>query len=179
MGFKIKRKKSIFGISAVKEKLKLMTRIAKLLDEEEYEEALPLLQDAVKKYPNEERIWEMLAFVGSELGLTTTIQKAFAKLVQFQPNDPNNWYNLALAYTIGNYPALAMQTFKEFARRFPFESRSKKALEFVEVAKKDIKGILENYNLLDNEEGAKIAVLHDKVQLFMRSEERRVGKECA
>ena len=113
MGFKIKRKKSIFGISAVKEKLKLMTRIAKLLDEEEYEEALPLLQDAVKKYPNEERIWEMLAFVGSELGLTTTIQKAFAKLVQFQPNDPNNWYNLALAYTIGNYPALAMQTFTD------------------------------------------------------------------
>ena len=179
MGFKIKRKKSIFGVSAVKEKLKLMTRIAKMLDEDDYEEALPLLNDAVKKYPNEERFWDMLAFVGGELELTTVMQRAFAKLVQFQPNDSDVWHNLAVAYTMDFYPALAMQTFKEFARRFPFDSRCETALEFVAAAGRDVKGILKLYHLLDNKDGEKIAVLHDKVQLFMHHREYEKSIETA
>ncbi len=179
MGFKIKRKKSIFGISAVKEKMKQMSRIAKMLDDGDYDEALPLLQGAVKKYPNDEPLWEMLAFVGNELNLNRTMQKAFAKLVQFQPNDPDNWHNLAATYIFDTYPALAMQTFREFARRFPFDSRSETALEVAEVAEKDIKGLFEVYDLLDNADLTKIAVLHDKVQLFMHHEEYEKAIETA
>ena len=167
MGFKIKKKSNIFGFSAKKEKLKLMTQIAEMLDAEDFEEALPLLREAVKKYPNEERFWEMYGYVGSELHLTIIMQKAFAKLVHFQPNDSDVWHNLAVVYAMDVYPSLAMRTFREFARRFPFDSRTKTALEGAAVMEKEIAGLLKAYNLPVDEAGFKLAVLHDKVQLYM------------
>ena len=171
MGFNLKKKGSIFGFSPAKEKLKLITRIAKLLDDKAFEEAYPLLEEAVKKFPSEEGLWEMYAHVGSQLNNTIVMQKAFAKLVQFQPNDADNLHNLAVAYTMDAYPALASRIFREFARRFPFDSRQKKALEMAEFAEAEIAEMLEAYNIPNDEAGNKIAVLHDKVQLFMHHQE--------
>lgn len=171
MGFKIKRKGSIFGVSPAKEKLKLMTKIAKMLDDDEFVEALPLLEEAVKRFPGEERLWDMYAHVGSELNNPIVMQKAFAKLVQFQPNEPDNLHNLAVVYAMGVYPALATRIFREFARRFPFDSRQKNALEMAEFAEEQIEGMLEAYNIPNDETGKQIAVLHDKVQLYMNHQE--------
>jgi tetratricopeptide (TPR) repeat protein len=171
MGFNLKKKKSIFGFSPAKEKMKLMTRIAKLLDDDEYAEAHPLLDEAVKKYPDERLLWEMYAQVGNELQLTPVMQKAFAKLVQLQPNEPDHWQNLAISYAMGTYPALTARAFKEFARRFPHDSRKDKALEMVKFAEEQIGGMLEAYNIPYDETGKEIAVLHDRVQLYMHHRE--------
>lgn len=171
MGFKPKRRGGIFGISPAKEKKNLMTKIAIMLDEDRIEEAYPLLDEAVKKYPNEDRLWDMYAFVGSELGITTVMQKAFAKLTHFQPNEPDNWHNLGVVYAMEAYPALASRAFREFVRRFPFDSRKKASLEMVEVAEKQIEGLLEAYKIPNDKDGMKIAVLHDRVQLYMHQRE--------
>ena len=171
MGKKIRVKSSIFGFSAKKEKQKLMTQIAEMLDDDDFAEALSLLHEAVKKYPNEERFWEMYGYAGSQLSSTIVMQRAFAKLVHFQPNDADVWYNLAVVYAMDMYPSLAMRAFREFARRFPFDSRTKFALESVEVLEKEITGLLTAYKIPVDDEGFKIAVLHDRIQLYMHHSE--------
>ncbi len=142
-----------------------------MLDAKKFVEAMPLLQEAVKKYPNEEHFWEMYGYVGSQLNLTNAMQKAFAKLVHFQPNDPDVWHNLAVVYAMDVYPSLAMRAFREFARRFPFDSRTKSALEGAAILESEITALLTAYNLPIDETGFKLAVLHDRVQLFMHHSE--------
>lgn len=178
MGFKIK-KKNTFSLGSANQKRNLMTRIAKMLDANEIIEAYPLLEDAVKKYPGEERFWEMLAFVGSEIQNPVIVQRAMAKLINFQPKEADNWFNLALTYGMLGHPALSMKTFSEFVRRFPDDYRKNSALEIIEKAESDIEGFFEAYDLPNNKEGLELAVMHDKIQLFMHQNEYEKSIETA
>ncbi len=156
-----------------------MTQIAKLLDDKKFEAAYPLLNEAVKKFPIEEHVWVMYAHVGSELNNKVMMQKAFAKMVQFQPNDPDNLHNLYVVYAIDSYHSLASRAAKEFVRRFSSDSRTDAALKMIEICAEQMKGMLEAYNIPNDEAGMKLAVLHDRVQLYMHHHEFEKSIETA
>ena len=118
MSFRNKKKQK-FRNSAAFEKLGKLEEAHFLIEGGKLFEALEFLEDAVQKYPSEARFWELLAAVSNELKDISTMQKAFAELMRFQPNNADARFGLAYSYALDSRLALAFRGFQTFLQKFP------------------------------------------------------------
>lgn len=178
MAFKNKKKQKFRNFGAF-EKLDKLEEANFLLEGGQLREALRFLEETIQKYPNEVRFWEMLAFVGNELKDVSVMQKSFAELIRFQPNDADARFGLAYAYGLDNRLALSYRGFREFLERFPGDEKSKEASEMLEIAEKDLRRNLDGFGFPEGDEGLELACLHEEAQILMNRGEFEPAKEKA
>ncbi|MGI9054578.1 MAG: tetratricopeptide repeat protein [Pyrinomonadaceae bacterium] len=178
MSFRNKKKQKLKNFGAF-EKLDKLQEAHFLIENEEWFEALKFLEAATQKYPSDVRFWEMLAAVGSELRDISTMQKSFAKLTQFQPNDADAWFGLAFAYGLDSRLALSYSGFRDFLKKFPTDEKSAEAAEMVAMAEKDLRRNLLQFDFPDGDEGVELACLHEEAQILMNRHSFEEAKEKA
>ena len=178
MSFKNKKKQKLKNFGTF-EKLDKLQEASFLIESEEWFEALEFLEEATRKFPSDARFWEMLAAVGSELKDVLTMQKAFGKLTQFQPNDSDAVFGLAFAYGLDSKIALSYRGFREFLRKFPDDEKSAEAAEMMRMAEKDLRRNLAGFDFPEGDEGVELACLHEEAQILMNRHEFEEAKEKA
>ncbi|MBX7170772.1 MAG: tetratricopeptide repeat protein [Pyrinomonadaceae bacterium] len=167
MGFKIKKKKSIFNRLGSLNKIDMLSEAIDLYNAERWSEAFEAAEKGVKDYPNERRFWEIIAVAGAHLGKTISLQRAYGKLIALDANDDDAWFGLAQAYAIDSRIALAVKTFRQFLEKFPFDSKVETAATILKSCEKDLARILQDFDLPNTEEGLELACLHEKAQVLM------------
>lgn len=167
MSFKNKNKHKLKNFGAF-EKLDKLQEANFLIENEEWFEAAAFLEAAIRKFPSEVRFWEMLAAVGSELRDAATMQKAFAALTRFQPNDADALFGLAFAYGLDSRIALSYRGFRDFLRKFPADEKCAEAAEMLEMAEDDLRRNLAGNNFPAGDAGLELACLHEEAQVLMQ-----------
>lgn len=178
MSFRNKKKQKLKRFDAFG-KLDKLQEANFLIESEEWLEALKFLEAATQKYPSDVRFLEMLAAVGSELRDVSAMQKAFAKLTQFQPNDAEAWFGLAFAHGLDSRLALSFRGFHDFLRKFPADEKSAEAAEMMRMAEKDLRRNLLQFDFPEGDEGIELACLHEEAQILMNRHEFEEAKEKA
>ena len=156
MSFKNKKKQKFKNFETF-EKLDKLQEANFLLEGEQWHEALAFLEKATRKFPSEVRFWEMLAAVASELKDVSTMQKSFAKLTRFQPNDVDAWFGLAFAYGLDSRIALSYRGFRDFIKNFPTDEKCAEAAEMMKLAEDDLRRNLAGNNFPAGDEGIESA----------------------
>ena len=178
MSFKNKKKQKLknFGVFG---KLNKLEEAQFLIEGGKLFEALGFLQDAVQQYPSEGRFWELFAAVSNELKDVPTMQKAFTKLIQFQPRNADAHFGLAYAYALDIRLALGVRGFREFLRKFPDSEYRKEAAELLEMGEKDLRRNLAEFDFPEGETGLELACLHEEAQILMNQHRFEEAKEKA
>lgn len=178
MSFKNKKKHKLKNFGVVG-KLNKLEEARFLIEGGKLFEALGFLEDAVRQYPSEARFWELLAAVSNEVKDVPMMQKAFARLIQFQPRNADAHFGLAYAYALDSRLALGVRGFREFLRKFPDSEYRTEAAELLEMGEKDLRRNLAEFDFPEGETGLELACLHEEAQISMQRHQFDEAKKKA
>ena len=90
-----------------------------LLDRKRWDEAINILEDLDRRFPEQPHILAMLMEVYFSLQKMEDYERACEQLVILEPNDPDLALSLAGAYLSNGRPALALKEFQKFLNIWP------------------------------------------------------------
>ncbi len=142
----------------------------KLLERGKTVEALNLLEELDKRYPNQVYVLEVLALAYHDLRNNPGYLRAMQKLHRLKPNRPDFKLGMAEAYMANGYFNLALVTFREFLKRWPQHEQAGQAREAVQVLEEKLPKILAEAGL-NFESDLEFACRNEEVQVCMNTGE--------
>jgi Flp pilus assembly protein TadD len=153
-----------------------LQRAEKYLAKEEWNSAIKILLPLSEQYPKKTRVWELLNYASFESENYALHQKANEGWAEAEPDNANIAYSLASAYIANSHPLLALQAFRKALELEPDHQFAEDARKTV----KDLENLADKLLLeigLDNEEGWKIALLHEQGQAFLEEGNYKAARE--
>ncbi|HIK46754.1 MAG TPA: tetratricopeptide repeat protein [Leptolyngbyaceae cyanobacterium M65_K2018_010] len=177
----MKRKKNLakytakgFGTANLESELR---RIEGHLVREEWSEAIGLLRPLGQQFPQEQRVWEALAYASFASDNTRQYQKAGEALTQIKPNDADNWYTLGAAYLTNAHPLLALQAFRRALELNPNHELAREAQKTIKKVEPLLKDVLAEMGLTEAE-GLETAILHERGQAYLEQGDYAAAREA-
>lgn len=142
----------------------------KLLEKGKAAEALDILQELDKRYPNQVYVLEMLADAYFDLKDDRGHLRAVRRLHRLTPNRPHVKLALANAYLANMLPMLALATFREFLKHWPQHEYADKVRKTVREIEDVLPKLLEDLGL-NVEANFEFACQHEEVQACLHTGE--------
>ncbi len=141
-----------------------------LLEKGKAAEALGVLQELDKRYPNQVYVLEMLANAYFDLKDARGYLRAVRRLHRLAPNRADIKLGLASAYLANMFPALTLTAFREFLRRWPQHEQAEEVRKTVSKLEEALPKLLEDVGL-NFETDLDFACQHEEVQICLYSGE--------
>src|SRR5258708_17474443 len=119
-----------------------------------------------RSFPEDEVILALLSKAALALGRTRDLERAATKLHRLRPNQPESVLLLEGAYHSSARRALALRTFEQFVRRWPYHAESASVQEDINTLRPIVFKILKTQGW-DNLAGATIAADHELAQSLL------------
>lgn len=146
---------------------KALERINKLIEAENFLEALDDLKELADRAPQRVEVFEAWFFAAMKLEDHHEILEPAIRLAELQPHVPEHHYNLISAYQQNILPALALQTGRYFLSRWPNLELGHNIHELVE----DMTALLHKEAIehqLPEDSWLEVMVLHERVQVALK-----------
>ncbi|MEK7730042.1 MAG: hypothetical protein AAB354_16670, partial [candidate division KSB1 bacterium] len=98
---------------------KELQRIAVLMAQGDFEQALSNLDDLAERAPHRADVFEAMLRLGMKTNNSAKQLEAILRLVELQPFTAAHHYNLFVVYLQNNFPALALKAGRNFLSRWP------------------------------------------------------------
>lgn len=141
----------------------VLARVDDLLQHRERPEAFDELQKLAQRYPGEPEVWIRLFNTAADLKDDRTLLMAARQLVRLRPRDPDIVLGLAGAYMSNIFPALAMQTLRDFLARWPDHPKAAHTRETIAEMQSRMQAEWEG--ILPPDRAEELAVLHEQAQV--------------
>lgn len=141
-----------------------------LLEKGKADQALQILQELDKRYPNQVYVLEMLSDACIDLEDNRGYLRAIRRLHRLTPNRSQVKLTLANAYLVNTFPALALITFREFLRRWPQHEHADEARKTVEKLEEALPNLLKDAGL-SFETDLDFACQHEEAQVCLHTGE--------
>ncbi|MEM7034338.1 MAG: hypothetical protein AAF629_32645 [Chloroflexota bacterium] len=149
-----------------------------LISRKQWHQAQAALQSLDQKHPNRPKILTKLIAVCLELDDMRPYLYALVKLQKLQPKNPDLLFNLATAYTVNFYPALAVHTYQAFLNRHADHSQAAQAQESLVALEKTLED--ESANLApDDADPMTLAIGNDRLRLTLDMGQLREARQIA
>jgi len=150
-----------------------------LLEEHKPAEALAILEDLDRAYPNSPDVLELLTNACYDLNNSSRYEYAIRKLARIDPGEPSFIYGLAGAYLSNQRPALALRTFKEALRRWPNHEGAAKAREALPRIEEIMREQAAHLPSLNEKQALDLMVQHDELRCCLAHSEYYQGRQVA
>ncbi len=137
-----------------------------LIEEEQYVEALEILDSLAAKYPDRIEILSSQAMCYFHLGDSAEYLELSLKLSRMLPNQPDALLSLAQAYLMNERFALARRVYLQFLERWPDGEDADNAREALEALDPVLEQALD-LDHLTGKERYEVAELHEESQVLM------------
>jgi len=139
-----------------------------LLERGESQQALELLSELDKSFPRQLDVLGLMANANLDMENQHGYRHAIHKLHELTPNRAEVQLGLAGAYLSNGYPALALQTFRQFLKRWPHDERASDVQKTIPQLENALGELL--HELGDSLEiGFKFACQHEELRLLMET----------
>lgn len=142
------------------------------------QEALSLLHSLDQLYPNDEDVLALLVSTYFDLEDIRSYQRYVERLLAIRKDDPDMLLALAGAYAINLYPALAVQTFRQFLERYPSHSKARGARQSLVELEATLDKILSTQGLAGADR-FELAMLHDRIGIALDTGDFAQGRKAA
>ena len=137
-----------------------------LLERVKTQQALELLSELDKSFPRQLDVLGLMANANLDMDNQHGYLHAIQKLHELTPNRAEVKLGLAGAYLLNGYPALALQTFRQFLKRWSHVERASDVEKTILQLENVLRELLNN--LGDSlETGFEFACQHEEVRLLM------------
>ncbi|MGC8856088.1 MAG: tetratricopeptide repeat protein, partial [Anaerolineae bacterium] len=141
-----------------------------LLDENKAKEALEILKELDERYPNQVYVLEMLVDAYASLQDERSYLSATRRLHRLAPNRADVKLSLGGAYMANVFPALALETFREFLKRWPQHEEANKVRTMVQQLEAELPKMLAESGL-DFEADFAFACQHEEAMVCLETGE--------
>lgn len=139
-----------------------------LLERDKPQQALELLSELNKSFPRQSDVLGLMANANLDMDNQHGYLHAIHELHELTPNQAEVKLGLAGAYLSNGYPALALQTFRQFLKRWSHDERASDVEKTIPQLEYVLRELLNN--LGDSlETGFEFACQHEEVRLLMES----------
>ena len=139
-----------------------------LLEQDKAQQALELLSELDKSFPRQPDVLGLIANANLDMDNQHGYLHAIHKLHELTPNRAEVKMGLAGAYLANGYPALALQTFRQFLKRWPREERASDVQKTIPQLESALGELLRK--LGDSlETGFEFACQHEELRLLMET----------
>ena len=138
----------------------------RLLDDGKPEDARQILEELDRRYPGITPVLELLVNACYDLQDMFGYEWALYRLLQINRNNPDVVLGLAGAYMSNVRPALAIQTFEKFLRRWPDHENAQEARQSMEEFQSVVEKEMEKLNL-PRTETLELVRQSEEVNFFM------------
>lgn len=139
-----------------------------LLEQGKSQQALELLSELDKSFPRQSDILGLMANANLEMDNQHGYLHAIHQLHELTPNRAEVKLGLAGAYLANGYPALALQTFRQFLKRWSHDERASDVEKTIPQLENVLRELLNN--LGDSlETGFEFACQHEELRLLMET----------
>jgi tetratricopeptide (TPR) repeat protein len=156
-----------------------LARVDDLLQHHEQPEAFDELQELAQRYPGEPEVWIRLFNTAADLKDDRALLMAARRLVRLRPRDPDIVLGLAGAHMSNIFPALALQTLRDFLARWPDHPKAADARKT--IAEMESRMQAEWEDILPPDRAEELAVLHEQAQVELNeghyAETRRLAEQ--
>jgi len=149
-----------------------------LLEEGQPEEAREILDDLDRKHPDREPVLELLANACYDMQDWLGYEWALFRLVRLGVGNPEALMGVAGAHMLNFRPAMAVQSFTRFLRRWPDHKdalEARKTMTKLQEALQGEIGVLE----LPVDEAFELAHQHEEVRFYLDHSQYHQGKKTA
>ena len=129
-----------------------------LLEDEEWGEAIDLLESLNRRYPRQPFVLAMLVAAYQEVGELEPALPLARQLAALRPNDPPIQLMAATTYLGASYPFLAVEGFRRYVERWPDEDDANNARETIAGLEAEFPAMLADMQLI-GEDGPALALL--------------------
>jgi tetratricopeptide (TPR) repeat protein len=140
----------------------------KLLSQGQPQEALSLLHDLDKRFPRQSDILGLMANAHLDTGNQHGYLHAMHRLHELNSNRADVKLGLAGAYLANGYLVLALQTFRQFLKRWSHDDRAADVRKTIEQLERGLEEILNDLGD-SSEKGYEFACQHEELRLMMES----------
>lgn len=141
-------------------------KAANLIDQGKPAEAVEILKELDKAFPNTPEVLGQLANAYTDLRDAPAVEPVLRRLARLQPGDPDIAFALAGAYSMNLRPGLARRAFLDGLRRwpdYPDAGRARKDIELLETLLRDQAAELE----MDEDQAFELLTQHDEARFHM------------
>jgi tetratricopeptide (TPR) repeat protein len=149
-----------------------------LLDEAQPEEALQILEELDHRHPGLAPVLELLVTAYSDIKNMQGYEWALYRLLKIEQNIPEAVLGMAGAYMANYRPALAVQQFQLFLRRWPDHEQAIETRRSLEKLQSAFQKEMEALNLPE-EETLEVARQNEEVRFFMDHHQYHQGRRVA
>jgi tetratricopeptide (TPR) repeat protein len=146
---------------------KELKRIDEMIEAGDTAEALEQLQSLASQKPQRVEIFETMFMLAVELDDKRTLLEAAIRLVELQPNVPAHHFNLYGVYLQNLFPALALQTGRNFLSRWPDSELGKDIRQDIEKILPHLREEAIRQRFSDDEGWLEHLALHEQVQVAL------------
>ncbi|RPH62622.1 MAG: hypothetical protein EHM81_01860 [Chloroflexi bacterium] len=173
-----KNKKKSQLLSLPRRLLEGLSEANRLVEQSQFQKALPILQELDSQYPNQYEVLVLLIEVSYEIQASVTYEWAVYRLWRLKPGSLEITTNLAAAYMLTNRPGLALRTFNTILKRWPNPPQLAEIRKTMEELRAYVLNDIQ-YPGLDEAELLELAATHDEVRFLMQHGQYHQGKNLA
>jgi tetratricopeptide (TPR) repeat protein len=149
-----------------------------LLSKNKPQEALDLLQELDRKFPRQTDLLGLMANTYIELGNQHGYLHALYQLHNLTPNRDDIKLGLAGAYLTNGRVALALRTFRQFLKQWPYDERADDVQKTIPQLEQGLNETLSQLGF-SLEDGLDFACKHEELQVLMEFGNYERGKQLA
>ena len=149
-----------------------------LLEDNRPAEALVILEELNKTYPNTPNILGGLVNAYFDMGNLSEYEHATRQLSRLEPRNANLSFSLAGAFMTNSRPALALHTFQETLRRWPNNHHAGEACKEIQILEKRLQALAAEVGM-PIEQAFELFIQHDELRYCLMHGEYRRGKQVA
>jgi tetratricopeptide (TPR) repeat protein len=149
-----------------------------LLEDGKTAEALEILVELDRAYPNKPEVLGNLVNAYYDLKDMTNYEHAMRKLIRLEPRDADLHYGLAGAYMLNVRPALAIGVFREAVRRWPDHPKAAEARKEIIQLERTLREQAASLNLSEAQ-AFDLLTQHDELRYCLAHAEYSKGRQLA
>jgi len=141
----------------------------KLITDGQQEQALKILDALDDKFPRQPDVLGLMVNIHLDTNNQHGYLHTIYKLHEITPTKAEVKLGLAGAYLANGYPALALQTFRKFLKRWPQSEHVPDVIKTIHILEKELEKILTSLGDDTSAMGFEFAALHEETRFMMES----------